>query len=137
MVITFSSTKGGNKSAMSNMLINEPGLDWVFFFLPSQVIPLPRFSLFHTTKQHPTTPRSKKELRFIEVSSNVEIEAPSFNILTQTSSTNKNANPANKSVTPHKKKQSAVKEKEKEAKKIATPQNRKEQKRKGKMMDRT
>ncbi|KAG5600353.1 hypothetical protein H5410_031723 [Solanum commersonii] len=49
--------------------------------------------------------------------------------------TNKNANLVNKSVTPHKKKQSAVKEKKREAKKIATPPNRKGQKRKGKMVD--
>ncbi|KAG5575527.1 hypothetical protein H5410_055661 [Solanum commersonii] len=63
--------------------------------------------------------------KLVEASSNIEIEAPSFNILTQTPPTNKNANSANKSVTPHKKKQSPVKEKKREAKKIATPPNRK------------
>ncbi|KAG5602449.1 hypothetical protein H5410_033819 [Solanum commersonii] len=66
------------------------------------------------SKKPEHTPR--KSSRLVKASSTIEIEAPTFNILTQTLLPNKNASPAIKVVTTQKKKQIMEKEKKSEAK---------------------
>ncbi|KAG5602828.1 hypothetical protein H5410_034198 [Solanum commersonii] len=69
------------------------------------------------------------------MSSTIEIEAPTFNILTQSPPTNKNASLA---FDKAKLKLAIIqfkKKKKRESKKIASPPNQKEQKRKGKMVE--
>ncbi|KAK4713440.1 hypothetical protein R3W88_019347 [Solanum pinnatisectum] len=71
----------------------------------------------------------RKSTRLVEARSTIDIEAPTFNILTQTPPSNKNVSPARKGVTAQKKKQIPEKEKKNEAKKITSPPNQKGQKR--------
>uniref|UniRef100_M1DZN4 Uncharacterized protein n=1 Tax=Solanum tuberosum TaxID=4113 RepID=M1DZN4_SOLTU len=72
------------------------------------------------------TPR--KSPRLVEATSTTEIEAPTFNILTQSHPPNKNESPAKKGGTSQRKKQVTQKGKKSQEKKIESPANQKGQK---------
>uniref|UniRef100_M1DIZ0 Uncharacterized protein n=1 Tax=Solanum tuberosum TaxID=4113 RepID=M1DIZ0_SOLTU len=78
---------------------------------------------------------SRKSPRLVEATSTVEIDALTFNILTQTPPPNKNESPAKKGGTSQRKKHVTKKGKKSQAKKIESPANQKVQKRKGKMVE--